>query len=187
MALYTQRIVCVHIYLFFIFLCIYIYIYTNVHTLKQRITATLDPEHSLHFISDYRFLNIIKSLACSGGFSLAVCGSEHFFFLRKKKVKDRNSHTHTKEMRSNERSEKSDNCCKTRATDIKRKNKNEKRKANKTNKQTKEGGKRESEERNCPANRDRYTYFLPEIKYIQGHMQFGYIEIFFFKCSYSFS
>lgn len=24
-------------------------------------------EHSVHFISDYRFLNIIKSLACSGG------------------------------------------------------------------------------------------------------------------------
>lgn len=54
-----------------------------------------------------------------------------------------------------------------------------------TNEQ-KKGETERREERNCPANRDRYTYFLPEIKYIQGHMLFGYIEIIFLKCSYFF-
>ena len=42
-------------------------------------------EHSVHFISDYRFLNIIKSLACSGGSVSQSVGSYFSTSLRKTK------------------------------------------------------------------------------------------------------
>ena len=42
-------------------------------------------EHSEHFISDYRFLNIIKSLACSGGSVSQSVGSYFSTSLRKTK------------------------------------------------------------------------------------------------------
>lgn len=42
-------------------------------------------EHSVHFISDYRFLNIIKSLACSGGSVSQSVGSYFSTSLQKTK------------------------------------------------------------------------------------------------------
>lgn len=45
----------------------------------QRRGQSVSHEHSEHFISDYRFLNIIKSLACSGG---SVSQSVGLYFSR---------------------------------------------------------------------------------------------------------
>jgi hypothetical protein len=47
--------------------------------IPQRRGQSATHEHSEHFISDYRFLNIIKSLACSGG---SVSQSVGLYFSR---------------------------------------------------------------------------------------------------------
>lgn len=53
---------------------------------QQRRGQSATHEHSEHFISDYRFLNIIKSLACSGG---SVSQSVGVVFLKESPEKER--------------------------------------------------------------------------------------------------
>lgn len=82
----------------------------HTHTRRKKEPRQPRAEHSLHFISDYRFLNIIKSLAWSGRSASQSVDQIYYyfffclFFLGKKKIKikikrerggETEIHTHT--------------------------------------------------------------------------------------------
>lgn len=78
--------------------------YTLPRPAKRR--AAVAREHSVHFISDYRFLNIIKSLACSGGSVSQSVGSYFSTHLQKTKGdSDRQTDRRAGEVRGRQRAD----------------------------------------------------------------------------------